>query len=161
MQRFICRPKLLVFFLLATLIANGCSLRVGLRTKAMLGGKIDVAVKLDDQMNRNSPLAVNLLIIYDEALLARLLDMTAKQWFESRDQMLRDFFHGKAFDYWGWEWTPGQHVPVQRLPLEPAAQGAVIFANYHSPGAHRIRFDPFKSIDLVFMEEEFTGVLDN
>ncbi|MBN2124459.1 MAG: type VI secretion protein [Deltaproteobacteria bacterium] len=143
--------------LVLLLVISMCSCGIGVRTRAMMGGKVRIGVDIDDNANENSPIAVDVVIVYDEELLTRLLKMTSKEWFENREQIARDYLTGTGLDYWGWEWVPGQRVAEQALPLKPKAKGGVIFANYFSPGAHRSRIDPFSDVNIHLQEKDFTA----
>lgn len=125
------------------------------RARSLLGGKVEVQIVVSPEANQNSPVAVDLLFVYDNQLMEQLLGMPAMEWFEKRRQIRRDYVRGKGFDSWEWEWVPGQDVPVQKLPLKPGAIGAVVFAKYHSEGPHRYRIDPFKGIMVLLGEKAF------
>jgi type VI secretion system protein len=136
---------ILVAFAIA-LAALSCGL--GIRAQAMLGAKLDAKVVVSEKLNDDNPVAVELIIVYDEDLLDRLLKMPAKEWFEKRAQIRRDYFKDTGFESWEWEWVPGQKVPDQHLPLRPRALAGVIFADYLSPGEHRARIDPYEDITI-------------
>ena len=148
--------------LASSLLATGCGITqapkaIYLRSRALAGGSVDVTVHIAADANQNSPVAVDLLVVYDEGLMAKLLQMTAREWFAQRDQIRRDFKDGEGFDAWGWEWIPAQKIPVQELPLKPSALGALVFADYDSPGTHRFRIDPFEDIVLHLNETDFVA----
>lgn len=128
-------------------------LKVG--TYSALGAKLNLDVHISPKANQNSPVALDLLVIYDPQLLSRVLGMTAKQWFEQKTQILRDYQKGESLDYWSWEWVPGQEIGRLKLPLEATAKGAVLFARYLTPGAHRIRIDPTQDIKIFLEDETF------
>ena len=125
------------------------------QASAVIGGGIEVKVEIADNVNQNSPIALDLVVVYDESLLTQLMGMTADQWFEKRSQIRRDYLRGAGFDSWGWEWIPGQKVPVQKLPLKPAAIGGVIFAKFTAPGVHRSRINPFHDVNIFLRENDF------
>lgn len=132
----------------------GCGL--GVRTRAVFGGKVDLTTKISATANQNTPVAVDLLLVYDKDLLKDLLKTPAKAWFERREQMKHDYPPGTAFDIWQWEWVPGQRVPPQSLPLKARAQAVIIYANYLAPGEHRARVDPHADLVLQLLEKNFT-----
>ncbi|MFP4421620.1 MAG: hypothetical protein ACLFRG_13865 [Desulfococcaceae bacterium] len=144
---------LLLFILIFALLSAGCGLFV--RTRSMLGGRVDVSVVLSETANQNHPVAVDLLVVHEPELLERLLGMSAREWFNQRDQFQRDFLPGKDLDVWSWEWVPGQRVPEQEIPLSAGAAGGLVFADYRTPGAHRVRFDPFSDLALRLQEAGF------
>lgn len=149
--------SILRFFLFILLLACFvCSCRMGIRTKAMMGMKVKVHVNISEQANSNSPVAVDILYVYDKALMTKLLGMPSREWFEGKDQIVKDHAQGGYLDYWNSEWIPGQKIPVIKLPIRAAAEGGIIYAGYHTPGAHRIRFDPFKDIQIDLLEKDFT-----
>lgn len=145
-------PVFLFLFLIGSLFSCG----IGVRTKAVLGKKIHVKVDISENANQNSPVALDVLLVYDEALLSELIKMPSNEWFEKREQIKRDYPEETGVDYWGWEWVPGQKVPVQSLPIKPKARGGIIFAKYFSPGEHRFSIDPFKDIIVRLQEKGFT-----
>ena len=153
--------RLMLLLPACLLVVCGCGITkapkaVYLRARSLVGSSVNVTVRIAEDANQNSPIAVEFLVVYDEGLMARLLEMTAAQWFVQRDQIRRDFKDGDGFDSWGWEWIPGQRIPVQKLPLKPAALGALVFADYAIPGTHRFRIDPFEDIVIELAETGFT-----
>ncbi|GBC62151.1 hypothetical protein DENIS_3114 [Desulfonema ishimotonii] len=146
-------PAWLVTLLLLTGILISCG--IGVRTRALFGDDLAVSVSLSPEANLNSPVALELVLIYNEKMMAYLSEKTARQWFEERKQIRRDYIENQDFNAWYWEWVPGQDVPDQEIPLTPRAVGGIIFADYLSPGNHRARFDPFKDIRIHLRTEDF------
>ncbi len=126
------------------------------RAKALLGAKVHMGVEIAPAANQNNPVAVELLLVYDDKLLATLLKMPAKEWFEKRDQFKQDNPPGKGFDSWHWEWVPGQLVPPQTLPLKAKVKAGVVFANYASPGEFRARINGKKSFVVHLGDHSLT-----
>lgn len=150
-----------VLALLAGLLAVGCGITeapkaVYLRSRALAGGRVDVRVLVAPNANENSPVAVDLIYVYDESLLERLTALSAAEWFAQREQVRRDFLPGEGADVWSWEWVPGQKIPVQQLPLKPAAMAGLVFADYHTPGNHRFRVDPFDDLVIRLGPQDLT-----
>jgi type VI secretion system protein len=130
-------------------------------TRAVMGGKVEIKVEIAENANQNSPIAVDLIVVYDEKLMEQLMGMTAGEWFAKRSQIRRDYLDGAGFDSWGWEWIPGQKVPVQTLPLKAAAIGGVVFAKFTAPGAHRTRINPFDDVTIFLRETDFAVNIPN
>src|SRR5512145_1296236 len=86
-------------------------------------------VAITQKANRNSPVPVTLVSIQDAKLFEKVLSMSAKQWYDQREQMRRDFPSGTAFTEWDWEFVPGQAPPPMVVEVDGKALGAVIFAN--------------------------------
>ena len=116
--------------------------------RSFFGGTCDVSVRVAPGINQNSPVPVEILLIYDAALLKKVSGMSAQAWFAGREQFLRDNPPGKGYEDWFWEWIPGQAVTDQSLSYRPLIQGGVIFAGYFSPGDHRFQFLPFRDLTI-------------
>ncbi|MGK3989126.1 hypothetical protein WME99_39135 [Sorangium sp. So ce136] len=114
-----------------------------------------VEVRVAAQANQNSPIPVTLLAVYDKKLFERLSEMSAKQWYEQRYQLRRDFPGGDAFTEWEWEFVPGYTPPPAVVEI-PRDANALVFANYRSPGPHRIRLGPHQRIRISLGEEDLS-----
>lgn len=144
----------MVLAVLLTGLLSACG--IGTRTQALMGGKLRVHVHVSEEVNQHSPVALDLLLVYDKRLLKELANMPASEWFAKRRQFQMDYPHGKGFEVCQWEWVPGQNVPILKLPLKAQAKGGLIFANYFSPGEHRARIEPTRSIHIDLLEDAFT-----
>jgi len=142
---------LILILMLSCLTACG----IGARARALMGQKMRVQVQVADAVNQQNPVALDLVLVYDKKLLKELLKLSAADWFDKRAQLRRDYPDGQGFEAWGWEWAPGQNVPLQKMPLKPKAKGGLIFVNYFSPGEHRARIQPNKSIQIDLRETDF------
>lgn len=91
-------------------------------------------------MNRNSPVAVDVVLISSQDALEKTLALTAAQWRASRTDLVATFPRG--IRYRSWEIVPGQTLSTDKKAFAgPRVIAALIFANYDAPGAHRIRLD--------------------
>jgi type VI secretion system protein len=126
----------------------GCGLVT--RTQRMFGGSLPLEVSIVATANRTSAIAVDLLVVYDSQVLDRLLQLAARDWFRDREQWRRDY--PAAFELWGWEWVPGQPVARQVAEYRAGAKAALVFADYLTPGAHRVEFDPHSPARLILGE---------
>ena len=122
---------------------------------SLVSEHLSVEVRATNDMNQGNPVAVDLVVVYDEALLKQLLGLSAKDWFAQREQLRQDF--PNLFDIWAWEWVPGQRVPMQRVRLlARRSKGGVLFANYSLPGTHRARVDLRKPVRLTLDDTTFS-----
>lgn len=117
--------------------------------------RVRMAVDVAERANTQSAVAVDLVFVYDDALVEALAAMPAAEWFRQRDQLRKDFPGTDRFVLWQWEWVPGQEVPLHRLPVQGCPKAGLVFANYYTPGVHRARFDPRKSIAVHLLETGF------
>lgn len=108
-----------------------------------------ITLDMSPQANRDTPLAVDFVAVQDPELLKLLLSIPAKQWFEQREQMRRDYL--KAIDVWSLELVPGQFMESRDIPLYgKAAVGLLVYAGYNNAGTHRLRLEQQKKIWLRF-----------
>ena len=154
--------KTIWFFALGSLILLwGCapkkivSLPVKLvRTATGRGAEeLRLQVTVAQNANQNTPVAVDLVMVADKDLLKQISGMTAVQWFGKRSQIQRDYT--KKVEFKSWEWVPGTQAPVS-VPLLNGLKGAVLFADYSTPGDHRAILDPRRSSAISLLETDFT-----
>ena len=149
------RFALLAVIPLLSISSCGVKKNVAVRTRKLFGSDIEFHAHVAPNANMNNPVAVELLLVYDEKLLETLTKTSAKDWFMNRDQFRQD--NPKGFDSWYWEWIPGQRVKDQKLPLKPSARAALVYANYMVPGDNRAKLDPYKSVTVNLGERAFTA----
>ena len=114
-----------------------------------------VEVVVSPQANQDNPIALDVLIVYDKAMLDRVLMLTARQWFNQRDQFKRDFPTG--YDLLQWELGPGQTAPTRPVPKGSGkAVASIVFADYVTPGHHRARLDTIIAARIHLNERDFT-----
>lgn len=113
-----------------------------------------IALDVKPDANLNHPIALDLVIVYNTALMKDLLGISSKEWFEKRSQYKLDY--PGDLQNWEWELVPGQAVPFFKLPGHARdGVGGIIFASYVTPGTHRARFDPYEGIVVRLEEREF------
>lgn len=113
-----------------------------------------IEVQVAPQSNQNSPIPVTLVAVHDRKLFERFSQMSAKQWYEQRDQLRRDYPGGDAFTEWEWEFVPGYSPPPTVVEIHGDAAGAFIFAKYRAPGPHRVRLGPHQRIRIALGAED-------
>lgn len=126
-------------------------------SSSFFGGEMKVQIQVDAHLNQDSPVPVELLVVYDDKLLEYLLGLDAQKWFSERDQVRRDHPGEKYFVSSYWELVPGQSPPEKKLSFDAGARGAVVFANYLSEGKHRVRLlDPHKRVLIHLQDSDFS-----
>src|SRR5262249_5737101 len=126
-------------------------------TRSLFGGELAAAIYTDPAVNQNSPVQVELLVIYDDRLLQQVLSLTAQQWFAQREQIERDYSAKKSLVSQYWELVPGQPAIQETLSFEVGARAAVVFANYASAGAHRLRLDPHQDVVIHLGDSDLSS----
>jgi type VI secretion system protein len=90
--------------------------------------------------NQNSPVAVDVVMVLDEATLEKIAALPAPKWFQTRADMLRTF--PGTYIYKSWEVSPGQTLRLRGDAFgTPSVVGVFVFADYLSPGEHRMRVE--------------------
>jgi len=100
----------------------------------------EVVIAASEGANLNSPVALDVVLVLDESALEKLTALPAAKWFGARSDLLRTF--PKTFSFKSWEVAPGQTL---RVPGEafgsPSVVGVFVFADYLTPGEHRMRVE--------------------
>jgi type VI secretion system protein len=119
----------------------------------MFGGSLPVEITVAPDVNLQSPVAVELIVVYQTPLVDELRKLSARQWFERADDLRRDY--PKGFDSWGYEWVPSQCVAIDALQYSVGAKAVVVFADYVTPGSHRAVLDAHQPFRLDLEREGF------
>jgi len=143
-------PRLLIIFLITLSLLTACSGGNDLVVKIQR-----LAFEVDKKANLDHPIAMDLLIIYDDELLKQVVTLSAQEWFAKRSQFKRDY--PATLSTWEWEVVPGQTLPFFQLPANSEqAKGVILFAHYKTAGTHRLRLDPLPWAVIKLQEQEVT-----
>jgi type VI secretion system protein len=152
--RFARRLRFAVLACCVMTLVSGC---------AMFGGKGDkvgwerLSFVAADDVNNNSPVAVDVVFVTDDALLARVAELPAAKWFAARAELAATF--PKSIQYKSWELVPGQRIDVPGETFgRPRVLAAFLFANYADPGAHRVRIEPLRGALAVQLDNHTFSV---
>lgn len=116
--------------------------------------KLVVKVNISPQVNNNNPVAVDLVLVQSKKLFKELMKISAAEWFEKKNQYRLDYPKETGLNAGSWEWVPGQFVTLEPMPYKYKVAGALVFANYLTPGAHRAVIDPGKTVVLTLGVED-------
>jgi type VI secretion system protein len=101
--------------------------------------KFTIEVVVADSANQNSPIPVDFVMVEDKKLLAEVAKLSAKDWFDRRTQVERDF--PTKVRVLSWEWVPGAHTGPIDVDASRNSLAAFLFANYANGGEHRAAVD--------------------
>ena len=146
------KPRLPLQILLIPIVLLAASCGLPNRVRSMFGGQLPIQVSIAADANENSPLAVELVVVYEKKLVDKLLEKKARDWFANREQFLRDY--ADDVDSWKWEWIPGQEVQPLEVTYGVGAKRVILFADYLTPGEHRANIDPQQPFRLVLGQSE-------
>ena len=136
----------------AMMICAGCS--TGKRVRSMFGGLLPVEVQVAPDVNEDSPVAVDLLVIYDQKLADSLMKVPSSEWFSKREQFVKDY--PKELALQSWEWVPGQAVDPVTIAYHLGARKVILFADYRTGGEHRAAVEPQQPFRLVLGANDLT-----
>ena len=107
-----------------------------------------VTLVAQEDANLNSALAVDVVMLHDEETLGLVQNLSAAKWFATRDDLLKTF--PQSLSIQSVELVPGQTLPLQNTMFAQKRQVAtLIFANFLTPGEHRMRVDSLQGQLLV------------
>jgi type VI secretion system protein len=116
--------------------------------------KFSIQVVVADAANQNSPIPVDFVMVGDKKLLLEVAKLSAKDWFERRIQVQRDF--STKLQVVSWEWVPGEHGGPIDVDVAGSTRGAFLFANYANGGEHRAAVDVKSPVILSLGAEDFS-----
>lgn len=131
---------LLLLVVLLSCLCGGC---------ASHPWKMQMTIATD--ANNNSPVLISVVLPKSQPLFKKLLDMTAKQWFTQREQLLRD--HRRELEETYFEFIPGQQVPDINRKVSSSVSQGILFVNYQTPGSHRYTFDTNQALKISFAQQ--------
>lgn len=97
---------------------------------------------------------MDLVYVYDEELLLKMLEMPASQWFQKKQTLKNNYPDESGFRAFEWEWPPGTDTTLH-IPLSSGTEGGIIYVNYYDEGQHRVRIDLFRDIYVHLGVDEF------
>ncbi|HXZ00144.1 MAG TPA: hypothetical protein VEI03_09100 [Stellaceae bacterium] len=113
-----------------------------------------VEIEVAQGANQDSPIAIDIVYVYDPQLVTQLTQMTAHDWFLKRGQIRQAFPSG--FDLTSFELVPGQKGPVETIPSASTdAIAAFVFADYAADGTHRARIDAIEHVLIALGDKDF------
>jgi type VI secretion system protein len=137
------RTKTLLRWIAAVLLAAQLAACGSLLPKGTRVAWSELTLSAAPNANQNSPVAVDVVMVLDDAMLARLAELPAAKWFGARADLQKTF--PQSLSYLSWELVPGQTIRVPASAFgSPRVSAVLVFANYTTPGAHRARVEDLK-----------------
>jgi type VI secretion system protein len=134
---------------LIALTLAGCS-----TGPSWLGGRSisRVSIVSEPDANRDAATAVDLVMSTSNDATAAILKLGARDWFQRKAQLLRDYPDELAVVTW--ELAPGQAVDDAPIDSPGGLRDAVVFAGYSTPGDHRLRLADDSRVRLRLGESD-------
>lgn len=115
------------------------------------GNRLDwngMTVIAADGANLNTPVALDVVLLRDDATLGMASALSASKWFSSRADLGKTFPEGLS--YQSMEIAPGQTLKLPASTFGASRLvGVILFADYLTPGEHRVRVDQMQGDILV------------
>ncbi len=114
-----------------------------------------VSIVVDNDANESSATMVDIVVVHDQTLLAKLMGLTAQDYFQASEQIRRD--NPGLIEIFRWEVVPGQcmfKVPVNIKGSSPV--GGLVFARYIAPGQHRVRLGKDRDLYIYLQRSNFS-----
>lgn len=135
-------------FLLLIVQLQGCALPGFLAIKGTKLGWTDVTLSAAPGANQNSPITVDVVLVFEDDMLERLSELPATKWLGVREDLRKTF--PKSLSYRTWELVPGQSIQVPGDSFgTPRVVGVLVYADYTTPGAHRLRVEKLEGALVV------------
>ena len=114
-----------------------------------------ISFRTAENMNMNTAVLADLVVVYDKVLWSKITQMSAAKYFASIPQVCRD--HGGDLELFRWEMVLGQTLSPYSISLSRASEawGAILFANYQTPGVHRLALGNVVNAH-IFLEFQLT-----
>jgi type VI secretion system protein len=116
--------------------------------------KFTIQVVVSDSANQNSPIPLDFVMVEDKKLVKDVAKLSAKDWFDRRVQVQRDF--PTKVQVVSWEWVPGQQGGPIAVEIARGTRATFLFANYANGGDHRAAVDPKSPVIVTLGDEDFT-----
>lgn len=144
---------------LGVFLLSGCQFGASEKLETPVAGEIPIPKRMVitlqalDDANENTAVAVDVVYTISPELTQKLSNMTAKEYFKMRDQLIRDYVNLVLIH--SWELPPGHQVKEEAIDLHPRTRGAFIFADYEVPGTHRARLPVFENLYVHLKRSDF------
>lgn len=117
-----------------------------------------VGLRAEEGANQNAPIAVAVLVVYDDNVFNELSRLSAGEWFAQAAQYMKDNPDSISFDVVNWELMPGQEVDETAIKLQDRPSRGLMFADYYTGGRHRARFRAERRLMVLLGKDGFDVV---
>jgi type VI secretion system protein len=133
---------------------TACSVLKPVRTAAHLNSHLLLSVNIDQNLNQDTPLAVDVIAVSNKNTAKDISSLTSRKWFATRTALER--MHPSDLHVYSWEWIPGQQVADLTIPKTEVAAGLFLFADYSSSGSHTAVLPKTGNITVTFGQDDFS-----
>ena len=130
---------------------------LGSRTKVKLK---TITFSAANDANKNSSTHVHLVLVYDPHMIPEFMKMPAQTYFKNKyyQQLQRD--HRSTLHMYSFQVPPGSKIGPIRVSTDGTPVAGFIFAEYQTPGDHRIRITEERHM-MVMLDKTEWHVMPN
>ena len=110
-------------------------------------------------MNNEKPVTLDVIVVYDNSLFSILNNLTAKQYYETRNQLYRDNKH--LMSICTWDVLPGKVSPTYNLHVGLNPVCIIIFASYENESCNHKLIIPAGTKEIMVLLNEKTLITPN
>lgn len=121
---------------------------------------VRLQIQPTEETNRNAPVRVELLWVYNKDTAEVLAGLSAREWFAQKGT-IQAFYGDAAFESYYWEPVPGQDYIFTDLTYPGNAEASFVFVSYYTPGAHRLEVNPACHMTLRLKRDDFSVSYQN
>ena len=114
-------------------------------------------ILIGENANMDYPIAIDVVLIKNDTLLKKILELDSNKWFEQKNTLLKTFSDDIVIR--SWELAPGDGVAVaNEFFKDERVSGALVFAKYFNDGDYKARIDNLEGIVVIdFGIDEFNA----
>jgi type VI secretion system protein len=154
------RRHLVVITFVAAALIVGCALKHPVKSLKQATGRpptVVLQVRLSADANNDSVVPFDVVVVQNKTLLKTVSQMDAAAWFGQKGRCNYRGGPKAKIQFHSWEFVPGQTFRID-LPVTANSIAVLGFANYSTPGTHRVNFVTSGS-QFVDMGEDGVHVL--
>ena len=149
----------LVTTLIVALLLTGCSSVSGLVTRLTPnGGPValkKLSLKADRLLNSGAPVAVDLVLVFEQKPLVMLGALRAGEWFSNRQDLVRQYPNQLLVT--SWEIVPGQVIESMSLAEgQEKLVGVLVFADYPGGQSYRADATGMPNVRVNLLKDDFS-----
>ena len=132
------------------ILLNGCGYINGLFSYKVLLEKVSILV--DKNVNDNSAVALDLVVVCDESLNSEIGKMTAEEYFHRKSDLVA--INADKILVWHWEVVPVQklvNLPINFDEFDPI--NGYVFAYYANDKVNRVKIPDVQEIKIVLSKD--------
>jgi type VI secretion system protein len=146
-------PVLFLALVLLGAIASCSHAKKVVNLATLKPSPLDLYIAIAPDANGNSPVALDVALIKDKNFWKTAQAMPAKDWFAQRNDLQRRY--RQKLDVYSWEWVPGQAIAPITIKVPRRFCGAMVFANYPSPGTHSAPIPLGGNVTISLQQDDF------